>query len=69
MDVALTALVQGLLAASSLLAGAILGIGWQPARAFTAAIMAFGSGTLLSAIAFDITLPVFNDQGDRKSVV
>lgn len=63
MGIPFAALLQGLLAASSLLAGAILGIGWQPARAFTAAVMAFGSGTLLSAIAFDITLPVFNDHG------
>lgn len=63
MSVPLTALVQGLLGASSLLLGALLGIIWQPARAFTAAIMAFGSGTLISAIAFDITLPVFRDSG------
>jgi CRP-like cAMP-binding protein len=56
MSAPLTALTQGLLAASSLLVGAVLGIGWQPGRAFTAAIMAFGSGTLLSAIAFDGTL-------------
>ncbi|NJL46195.1 MAG: cyclic nucleotide-binding domain-containing protein [Leptolyngbyaceae cyanobacterium SM2_5_2] len=63
MSVPLNALVQGLLAASSLLVGAIIGIGWQPGRAFTAAIMAFGSGTLISAIAFDITLPVFQTSG------
>ena len=63
MSAPLTALTQGLLAASSLLVGAILGIGWQPGRAFTAAIMAFGSGTLISAIAFDITLPVFQSSG------
>lgn len=69
MSVPFAALVQGLLAASSLLAGAILGIGWQPARAFAAAIMAFGSGTLLSAIAFDITLPVFDDHGFWPLVV
>lgn len=68
MSVPFAALSQGLLAASSLLAGAILGIGWQPARAFTAAIMAFGSGTLLSAIAFDITLPVFREHGFRPLV-
>lgn len=59
----MAAFTQGFLAASSLLLGALLGIGWQPARAFTAAIMAFGSGTLMSAIAFDITLPVFSDNG------
>lgn len=57
------ALFQGVLGASSLLIGALLGICWQPGRAFTAAIMAFGSGTLLAAIAFDITEPVFESSG------
>lgn len=69
MSLPLIALIQGLVAASSLLVGAILGIGWQPARAFTAAIMAFGSGTLLSAIAFDITQPVYQGHGFWPLVV
>lgn len=59
----LDALFQGLLGASSLLIGAILGICWKPGRVVTAAIMAFGSGTLLAAIAFDITQPVFEKAG------
>ncbi|HEY9879713.1 MAG TPA: cyclic nucleotide-binding domain-containing protein [Leptolyngbyaceae cyanobacterium] len=63
MSVPLAALLQGCLAASSLLVGAFVGIVLQPPRVFTAAIMAFGSGTLLSAIAFDITLPVFKNHG------
>lgn len=63
MSPPLTALTQALVAASSLFLGAFLGIAWRPSRAFTAAIMAFGSGTLLSAIAFDITLPVFRSSG------
>ena len=57
------ALLQGFLGASSLLIGAILGICWKPGRVITAAIMAFGSGTLLAAIAFDITQPVFEATG------
>ncbi|QQE64241.1 protein kinase [Leptolyngbya sp. BL0902] len=69
MSSSLTALIQGLLAASSLLVGAVLGIGWQPGRSFTAAVMAFGSGTLISAIAFDITLPVFQSSGFWPLVV
>lgn len=69
MSISVIALLQGLLAASSLLVGAVLGIGWQPARGFTAAIMAFGSGTLISAIAFDITLPVFQSSGFLPLVV
>ncbi len=63
MSVPITALVQGLLGASSLLLGAGLGIAWRPSRSLTAAIMAFGSGTLLSAIAYDITLPAFQSSG------
>lgn len=59
----LSALLQGVLGASSLLIGALLGICWKPGRAFTAAIMAFGSGTLLAAIAFDITQPVYENSG------
>lgn len=69
MSVHLAALFQGLIGASSLLLGAILGIGWRPARGLTAAIMAFGSGTLLSAIAYDITLPVFHSSGFWPLVV
>lgn len=69
MSVSLSALFQGLLGASSLLAGAILAVAWQPPRAFTAAIMAFGSGTLLSAIAFDITIPVYTRNGFWPLVV
>jgi CRP-like cAMP-binding protein len=57
------ALFQGLLGASSLLIGALVGICWQPGRVFSAAIMAFGSGTLLSAIAFDIAEPVYETSG------
>lgn len=59
----LFALFQGLLGASSLLIGAVLGICWKPGRVVTAAIMAFGSGTLLAAIAFDITQPVYEKAG------
>lgn len=59
----LDAIFQGVLGASSLLIGAIVGVVWQPGRVFSAAIMAFGSGTLLSAIAFDITEPVYQESG------
>jgi CRP-like cAMP-binding protein len=53
------AFFQGVLGASSLLLGAMVGVFWQPGRTLSAAVMAFGSGTLLSAIAFEITLPVY----------
>ncbi len=57
------AFLQGVLGASSLALGALVGVFWQPSRTVSAAIMAFGSGTLLSAIAFEITIPVFHDSG------
>jgi CRP-like cAMP-binding protein len=60
---AIAALLKGMLGASSLLLGAILGIVWQPRRAFAAAVMAFGSGTLLAAIAFDISRAVYQEGG------
>ncbi|WP_017301106.1 cyclic nucleotide-binding domain-containing protein [Nodosilinea nodulosa] len=69
MSVPFVALLQGLLGASSLLVGSALGISWRPARSLTAAIMAFGSGTLLSAIAFDITLPAYKSSGFLPLVV
>ncbi|NEQ83051.1 MAG: hypothetical protein F6K26_23355 [Moorea sp. SIO2I5] len=33
-----------------------LGVFWQPNRTVSAAIMAFGSGPLICAIAFEITI-------------
>jgi CRP-like cAMP-binding protein len=57
------AFLQGILGASSLALGAAVGVFWQPSRGVSAAIMAFGSGTLLSAIAFEITLPAYHEQG------
>lgn len=55
------AFFQGVLGASSLAIGAFVGVFWQPSRKISAAIMAFGSGTLLSAIAFEITIPVYRE--------
>ncbi|MFP4412231.1 MAG: protein kinase, partial [Coleofasciculus sp.] len=57
------AFLQGILGASSLALGACVGVFWQPSRHLSATIMAFGSGTLLSAIAFEITIPVYRHSG------
>ncbi|MGD2183495.1 cyclic nucleotide-binding domain-containing protein [Lusitaniella coriacea] len=57
------AFLQGILGASSLAFGALVGVYWKPNRAVSAAIMAFGSGALLSAIAFEITIPVYEQSG------
>jgi zinc transporter, ZIP family len=53
----------GLLAASSLVLGAALGI-WLPIpRRFVALIMGFGAGALVSALAFDLTFEAFEEGG------
>ncbi|HEY9597534.1 MAG TPA: cyclic nucleotide-binding domain-containing protein [Cyanophyceae cyanobacterium] len=57
------AFLQGILGASSLVIGAFVGVFWQPRRKVSAAIMAFGSGTLLAAIAFEITMPIYRNSG------
>ncbi|CAN1209545.1 cyclic nucleotide-binding domain-containing protein [Tumidithrix helvetica PCC 7403] len=59
----LDAFLQGLLAALSSGLGALLGIVWQPSRVLSAAIMAFGSGTLLSALAFETTISAYRESG------
>ncbi|MDY7013662.1 MAG: cyclic nucleotide-binding domain-containing protein [Cyanobacteriota bacterium] len=59
----IAAFFQGILGASSLAIGAWVGVFWQPKKAREAAMMAFGSGALLSAIAFEITVPVYRKQG------
>jgi ZIP family zinc transporter len=55
----LAAGLWGLLAASSLVVGAVLGLGLPFPRRWTALLMAFGSGALISALAFDLTEDAF----------
>lgn len=59
----LVAFFLGLLGASSLALGAMAGVFLRPSPRLSAAIMAFGSGILLSAIAFDIALNIYEEQG------
>jgi ZIP family zinc transporter len=59
----LEAAFWGLVAASALVIGAAVGI-WVPiSRRIVALIMAFGSGALVSALAFDLTEEAFNQGG------
>ncbi|RMF25485.1 MAG: protein kinase [Cyanobacteria bacterium J083] len=60
---AIAAFLQGTLGASSLILGALVGVFGRPNKTLSAAIMAFGSGTLIAAIAFDITLNVYRQGG------
>jgi CRP-like cAMP-binding protein len=60
---ALTAFLQGILGASSMALGALIAVAWQPGRKFLAAVMAFGSGTLMAAIALEIASAVYRSAG------
>ncbi len=59
----LTALGYGMLTASALLLGALVGIYLRPQERLIAVIMAFGSGTLISALAFDLIEEAFHKSG------
>jgi len=50
----LSAAFYGIVTAFGLLAGAVVGLVARPRQRIVAAVMAFGSGTLLSALAFDL---------------
>jgi len=50
----LQALLWGLLAGGALLLGALIGVRWQVPQRLVAAVMAFGSGVLISALSFEM---------------
>ncbi len=60
---AASAFVQGVIGASSLAIGASVGVFLRPHRIFSATVMAFGSGTLIAALAFEIASKVFAESG------
>jgi MFS family permease len=60
---AVSAFLQGVLGASSMALGAVIAVSWQPSRKFSAAIMAFGSGTLIAAIALELAKNVYRSGG------
>ncbi len=55
----LTALLYGVLASSSLLLGAAIGLVTSPPRRLVAAVVAFGSGVLVSALTFELMEEAF----------
>ncbi|MFQ5797804.1 MAG: cyclic nucleotide-binding domain-containing protein [Bacteroidota bacterium] len=59
----LTALGYGVLTASALLVGALVGIYFRPQERMVAVVMAFGSGMLVSALAFDLIEEAFHKSG------
>lgn len=68
MTLAFTAGLYGILAASGLLLGAAVGLLWKPTHRIVAAVMAFGSGTLLAAVAFELSQTAY-DLGGAWTVV
>jgi zinc transporter, ZIP family len=59
----LTSLLFGLAASSALVIGAVAGAYWSPPRSLLAAALAFASGALISALAFDLFQQSFERGG------
>lgn len=63
MSEAVQAGIWGLLAATSLVVGAAVGIWLKVPRRWVALVMGFGAGALISALAFDLTEEAFGRGG------
>src|SRR6188474_1387164 len=57
------AALWGLVAASSLIIGAWIGVSMKIPRRIVALVMGFGAGALISALAFDLTQEAFEGGG------
>jgi zinc transporter, ZIP family len=65
----LTALLFGLAASSALVIGAVTGAYWRPPKPLLAAALAFASGALITALAFDLFQESFKRGGAWLSAV
>ena len=63
----LTALLYGLAASSALVVGAFIGTRWDPPRQVTGVLLAFASGALISALAFELFEEAFHLGGAARS--
>jgi ZIP family zinc transporter len=63
----LTAVLYGLAASSALVIGAALGTRWDPPRKVTGVLLAFASGALISALAFELFEEAFELGGAVRS--
>jgi len=63
----LTALLYGVAASSALVIGALIGAHWSPPRHLTAVLLAFASGALISALAFELFEEAFERGGAWRS--
>ena len=58
-----TAVLWGFVAGSALLIGAAVGVRWDLPRWLIALVMAFGSGALIAALSFELTVDAYSDGG------
>jgi zinc transporter, ZIP family len=65
----LTAALFGLAASSALVIGAVVGVYWRPPKPLLAAALAFASGALITALAFDLFQESFRRGGAWLSAV
>jgi ZIP family zinc transporter len=63
----LAAVLYGVAASSALVIGAALGTRWQPPRQLTGVLLAFASGALISALAFELFAEAFKLGGAVRS--
>ncbi|HWC25120.1 MAG TPA: hypothetical protein VG474_00925 [Solirubrobacteraceae bacterium] len=63
----LTAILFGLAASSALVIGAIAGTRWSPPREVTGVLLAFASGALISALAFELFEEAYELGGATRS--
>ncbi|HEV2786908.1 MAG TPA: hypothetical protein VGV67_11000 [Solirubrobacteraceae bacterium] len=62
-----TAILFGIAASSALVIGAAIGTRWVPPRAVTGVLLAFASGALISALAFELFEDAFELGGAARS--
>ena len=65
----LSALLFGLVASSALVIGAIVGAYWTPPRSLLPSALAFASGALITALAFDLFQESFERGGAWLSAI
>ena len=63
----LTAILFGLAASSALVIGATVGTRWDPPREVTGVLLAFASGALISALAFELFEEAYDLGGAARS--
>ena len=63
----LTALLYGLAASSALIIGSAIGARWSPPKRLTGVLLAFASGALISALAFELFEEAFKLGGAARA--